>query len=142
MKLSIEHDANWQKFIEKYSHLEPQLTRAVLKATEISAINTLAHIKTSGRVPVKSGTLKRSLKYKTSGRSIDTAKAVIGTDLPYAAIHEYGGTFTRNKAWGRPTRPYTVTYKARRYLRGGLEDSKSDIKRTYEREIESVLAFR
>lgn len=51
------------------------------------------------RAPFKTGTLKRSLKHE----SIPVHRSVtVGTDLPYAAMQEYGGTVRpRNKRFLR-----------------------------------------
>ncbi len=39
--------------------------------------------------------------------------ARVFTTTPYAPVHIYGGDFTRNTAWGKPSKSYTVHYPAR-----------------------------
>ena len=47
----------------------------------------------SKRAPFKSGTLRRSIVEKVNGM-----KATVGTNVVYAAIHEYGGTIRPKRA--------------------------------------------
>lgn len=57
--------------------------------------------KNQGRaILVKSGRLKRSVRKIRVGSNV----AVIGTDVPYAAIHNYGGKITTRKARGQRVR--------------------------------------
>lgn len=75
-----------------------------------------------GRV---SGDLARSVNYKVSGNRV-----VIGSNLPYAGIHEFGGTikakrgpfltFKIGKSWVSVNR---VVIPARPFLRPALKDS-------------------
>jgi len=55
-----------------------------------------------------------------------------GKEVHYAAIHEYGGVFSRlmTQAWGNPVKnPRDVTYRypERSYMRTGLADVKEEI---------------
>ena len=51
------------------------------------------------------GTLRRSIT-KTVDISSDRVLAQIGTNIKYAAIHEYGGMTGRNRSVKMPERPY------------------------------------
>lgn len=59
-------------------------------------------------------------------------RATVGSDLPYAAVHEFGGDFrvrghSRKSRKGKryKVKPYTAHYPARPYLAPGLETAKN-----------------
>lgn len=67
--------------------------------------------------PRKLGNLARSILPDLTRYRANRAMYV-GTNLIYAPIHDKGGTIRphtqrRSQAFGRPTRPYSVQYKAR-----------------------------
>lgn len=73
----------------------PKLSSAVDKAVLRLALKMTALVKTklSGQVlKVRTGTLRRSINYKISRPSSQSTEAIVGTNVKYAAIHEYGGT--------------------------------------------------
>ncbi len=70
-----------------------RVRRAVRQAVDRSAANVLrgAKAKVSDDVlHVKTGRLRRSLSMRTAG-GVDTPSAEVGTNVVYAAIHEFGG---------------------------------------------------
>ena len=79
--------------------------------------------KNLGRI---SGDLARSINYKVVG-----SRVVIGSNLPYARIHEYGGTIVPKKAKalvfklpnGQWRRVAKVTIPERSFLRSALKES-------------------
>ncbi len=76
--------------------LQPAQLRPALRPTvERETIALQAHVvehKLSGQVlHVRSGTLRRSITY-TLHETEDAIVGRVGTNLEYAAIHEYGGT--------------------------------------------------
>ena len=118
------------------NEFHPELEKIMRKAVLLLRSRILR----SGRIPFQTGTLRRSITTAVrGGRSLSDITGEVGTNLPYAAIHEFGGTFTRNSAFGRPTRSYSVTYTARRYLRQPFAESISDIQRLFERDIEIFM---
>lgn len=91
-----------------------------------------------GRV---SGDLARSINYKIKGNRV-----VVGTNLPYGRIHEYGGRIeARNspflvfKVNGRWASKKSVRIPERPYLRPGLKDSTKPALTIVSREIDKAL---
>jgi phage gpG-like protein len=137
---SIETGPDFDRMVVKVAGLPTRAKQALADAL----LKSMTHIKSavllSGRVPYKTGTLRRSIttKVETSGDIADY-EGEIGTNLPYAAIHEYGGTFTRYSAWGRPTKPYEVTYQERAYIRVPFTDALPTVQRIFENELGRVV---
>ena len=50
----------------------------------------------------------------------------IGTNVEYAAIHEFGGTIHQTNAWGKGIEQY-ITIPARPYLRPSLDENTKSI---------------
>jgi len=46
------------------------------------------------RAPYKTGTLRKSIHMETAKKTKESIVIEVGTDLEYAAIHEFGGTIT------------------------------------------------
>ena len=105
-----------------------------------------ARNKLSGRVlNVQTGTLRRSIgrEINQSGNSIIGS---VGSDLKYAAIHEFGGvikaknapylTFPIDGGWARVKQ---VTIPERSYLRSTLEEKEPMILNIVQREIEKLI---
>ncbi len=88
----------------------------------------------SGPRPEKLGTvsgdLRRSVGYRKEGDAV-----IIGTNLPYAPVHEFGATIRATKAKflrfktrdGDWFSKKSVTIPARPFLRPALEESKTSI---------------
>jgi phage gpG-like protein len=78
----------------------------------------------SGRTLVRSGRLRDSVsgRFPDSIREIASGQMLrFGTRVPYAALHEFGGTQVTSQlqAFGRPTNPYTkISYYPRRHFLG------------------------
>lgn len=142
MELKITHDQNWQKLTTHFKNIDAISKVALQVAIQDASFHTLQTVKSSGRVPRKTSTLFRDIRAVQHINDMNRMYAEIGTNLPYAAIHEYGGTFTRTSAWGRPTRPYSVTYKERKYLRGGLQDSTREIHNIFNRSLRAITDIR
>jgi phage gpG-like protein len=138
MQIIIETDGNLERITKIFETSNERLNDALRDAL----FESLQLIRTaslqSGRIPYKTGTLRRSLTVaiKTSGKDLD---GMVGTNLPYAAIHEYGGKITRYQAWGRPTRPYVATYLERGYLRTPFAESAGLIEKTFKRHVADVF---
>ena len=137
MQVIIETDGEFDKITRLFESSDPKLMKALKDALFESLELVRTASLTSGRIPVKTGTLKRSITVSMSGVNLE---GMVGTNLPYAAIHEFGATITRYQAWGRPTRPYSVNYQERAYLRAPLAESAGLIQKTFDRHVAGVFA--
>jgi phage gpG-like protein len=93
------------------------------------------------RLTSRSGRLRASLAGRGYRAGIDDSalprEIAVGTEVNYAPVHEFGGTFTqtiprhvRTRAFGQETKPYvvrehsrTATYRPRPFLGPGLADA-------------------
>jgi len=66
-------------------------------------------------------------------------KGFFGSEVPYAAIHEYGGTIHRTNLFGRGISA-TINMPARPYLNPALDKSEPDIQSTFNDKIQSFAA--
>jgi phage gpG-like protein len=94
--------------------------------------------KLSGQVlHVRTGTLRRSITYKVT-RDASKVEAIVGTNVKYGALHEYGGTVPQHQrlltmVFGRPLRfPVWATVKPyelpeRSFLRSTLRAMRAEI---------------
>lgn len=138
-EFEIKVDGNFRKIVRKFEN-----DVAFNRRMYITMLKAVEHYKTQvkPRAPFKSGTLRRSISSNVQfGSSLDTIVGEVGTppEVPYARLHEFGGTFTRTQAFGRPTRPYTVTYRAQRYFRNTWDARKSFIHGMFNKEIEAYM---
>ncbi len=83
--------------------------------------------KLSGQVLNKvTGNLQQSIQQKVVATPTEiTATVFSAGDVKYAAIHEYGGTYSR---YGRLAGDYTVRVPERSYMRSSLRDFAEKIK--------------
>jgi len=128
----------------------PARTQATLTAAVTRlAVGLQAKIKTdklSGQVlKRRTGTLSRSINYRLN-QGVTEITASVGTNVEYAARHEYGFTGTESvkehlrqikQAFGRPISPVSVTvraftrevsYPAHSFLRTALQDMAPEIR--------------
>lgn len=75
-----------------------------------------------GYAPFKTGTLRRSITFVVQ-ESQSKVWGAVGSNLVYAAIHEFGGFTGRNQS---------VYIKPRRYLGRAVDESRADIKRRFQ----------
>lgn len=123
--------------------MRPERLRPALRPTiERETIALQAHVvgqKLSGQVlHVRTGTLRRSITY-TVHETDQAIVGTVGTNLEYAAIHEYGGTIhvpeirPRNakalhfyvggrEVFAMRARAHTITMPQRSFLRSALAD--------------------
>jgi len=128
---------------DRVEALQPAALRPPLRQTvERETIALQAHVveqKLSGQVlHVRTGTLRRSITY-TMHEDEDGIVGTVGTNLEYAAIHEYGGAIhvpeirpRRAKAlhfyvggkeiFAMRTRAHTVQMPERSFLRSALRE--------------------
>lgn len=138
MEIIIQTDGNLEKITKLFESSNENLNNALRDALFESLTLIRTASLTSGKIPYKTGTLRRSLTIAmtVAGKGLE---GMVGTNLPYAAIHEYGGKITRYQAWGRPTRPYVATYRERAYLREPFAESAGLIQKTFDRHVADVL---
>lgn len=153
MKLTLQVQGDAAAALrQKNAMLLEAMHRAIVK----SVILVHDRVSSSGRVPYKTGTLGRSIVMTFPPAPARFMEGQVGTNVPYAAIHEYGGK----------TRPHTIVPKsasvlhffvggrevftrkvmhpgsvipARPYLRPALEESQGEIEAVFEEEIAKVL---
>lgn len=138
--ISVTTDENFKKILIHLGGLHGALRDAAKRALVRSVTHVSSQVLGSGRVPFRRGDLRRSILpfYKGTEAKDGEMEGGVGTDKVYARIHEYGGTFTRNMAWGRKTRPYQVTYKERAYLRVPFQQAAPTIERIFSDELEKA----
>lgn len=62
------------------------------------------------------GTLARSWTTRQLHEGNAGGTVRLGTSTKYAIYHQRGATYTRNTAWGKPTKSYSVTLPKRLYV--------------------------
>lgn len=85
------------------------------------------------KAPYKTGTLRRSLHSETAEKSGTRVRVLVGTDLEYAAMQEFGGTIVPKSARrlvfevdGKLVFARRVTISAHPYLRPAFDDQKGE----------------
>ena len=137
----VGKDALLAKYRQRAATITPKLYKAMLlqmaRVAEYSRANKL-----SGQVlRTRTGTLRRSVAPKANIDNEGNPVGKITTNVPYARIHEYGGTFAIpshsreiTMAFGRPIAPVTVVVRAhsvkfpeRSFLRTALAEKKDEV---------------
>lgn len=138
MEIVIQLDGALSKIIGVFEGSNERMNQALKDALleSLQLIRTASL--TSGRIPVKTGSLRRSITIAITA-AWKWLEGMVGTNLPYAALHEYGGKISRNTAWGKETREYTATYRERSYLRTPFAESAGLIQKTFDRHVAQVL---
>lgn len=98
---------------------------AMTQAMTASALVIQTTSKKPGYVPYLTGNLRRSITNKVTAGS-GKISAIFGSNLDYAAIHEFGGKTGRNG---------NVSIKPSRYLQRAIEDNE---KNTHDRVIKAI----
>jgi HK97 gp10 family phage protein len=75
---------------------------------------------------VDTSNLLNSISVQESSGGKTDATVEIGTDVEYAAIHEFSGTISQTNAWGKGI-SQTIHIPARPYLRPALDENESSI---------------
>jgi HK97 gp10 family phage protein len=76
---------------------------------------------------VDTSNLLNSISVQEGSGSQSDATVEIGTNVEYAAIHEFGGAINQTNAWGKGI-VQTIHIPARPYLRPALDENEEDIK--------------
>lgn len=129
----IEPDENWHFLMQAIRGANENVSQAIKDGLYESGLEVIR--KAKPKTPYKSCNLRRSLTTEYQ----PTFEQLVGSNEPYAAIHEYGGDINRTKAWGRPTQPYVAHYKEHAYLRRGLEESEGKIQRIFDTTIKEIM---
>lgn len=133
---------------DRFKALAPKVNSGVQKAVERLAIKMTGNVKNklSGDVlKVRTGNLRRSVHYeKEFGQN--KAFAIVGTNVIYARIHEYGGTIVpktakalKFKIGDRWVITKKVTIPERSFLRTALKELVPEIKATLEKAVGDEL---
>jgi len=100
----------------------------------VTAGALLVENEAKNKAPYKTGTLKRSIHHETVEKSHDRVVVAVGTNLEYAAIHEFGGTIESKTGYlvfqtddGEWHSVSSVQIPARPYLRPALDQNKEKI---------------
>lgn len=137
--------------IARLKEIPQKLERSLVRAVTRLAVEMTRHVKQDklgGQVlKRKTGTLSRSINRSVyQGIDRDSIMGQVGTNVEYAAFHEYGFHGTQQikehlrqikQAFGRPIEPRSVTvaahsrkvdYPAHSFLRSALHDMDSQIR--------------
>lgn len=92
--------------------------------------------------PVLTGTLRRSIHTETTEKSAQRVWVQVGTDLEYAAIHEFGGEIRPRRARalvfeinGEVVVTQLVRIPARPYLRPAFDQHRDEAVQTFRRSV-------
>ena len=101
----------------------------VLKALKAGGevVRIHARLNIQARELVDIGTLLGSISVQKGAGIGKDVTVEIGTNVEYAAIHEFGGTIHQTNAWGNGIEQ-TITIPARSYLRPAVDENIEDIK--------------
>lgn len=147
-----------QKIPQIFQERGAKFESAVSQAVMILAIKMtgLVKQKLSGDVlKVRTGRLRRSIHY-TLENTTNRSTAIVGTNVEYAAIHEFGGTipahviFPKNKqalkfmmggqvVFAKRVNIPAVTMPQRSFLQSSLDQMMPEIKDTLTRTVNRVM---
>lgn len=122
---------NAESFIARFAGASDRLHDRMRGAVQRLAIEIQASVKDSklsGQVlHVRTGTLRRSINQRVD-EDAGNITGVVGTNVRYAAIHEYGGNRLITQAWGHPLKyPVWQTFPERSFLRSTLAENTARI---------------
>lgn len=131
--------------IAKLQNLFPTVRSELKRVIQALTFDLSAHVKKnklSGQVlKTRTGTLRRSIHAQVNETDISVI-GIVGTNIEYAHVHEYGGTFSIDEhlrlvkqAFGRElnfpvwstVRTHQATYPKRSFLLSALRDKKPEI---------------
>jgi phage gpG-like protein len=146
-----------REVVARLKGIPPKTRDLLLTAVAEQAVNLQGYIKTSKRsgdpLNRRSGTLSRSINVlmQTGANEIT---ASVGTNVEYAAIHEFGGTVTvrehirrQTQVFGRElsepievtVRAHPATYPERSFLRSALLDKALTIRRAFSEVLSEAI---
>ena len=116
VKITID-TSDIQDFAKALKKESSQLKTNLHQAMRSNALDVKTTAKRPGYVPYKTGNLRRSITHKINVGSASIS-AIIGSNLDYAAIHEFGGQAGRGG---------NVTIKPSRYIQRAIEDNEAKL---------------
>lgn len=129
----IQTDENWHFLMTAIRGANQKVVQAIKDGLYGAGLEVVRRARPYA--PHKTGNLRRSITTEYQ----PTFEQLVGSNEPYAAIHEYGGDIQRTQAWGRPTQPYVAHYKEHAYLRRGLDESSEKIERLFDVTIKEIM---
>jgi HK97 gp10 family phage protein len=128
---------NLDKLERKLMQLKAVASADVLERALLAAAQPIRN-DAQVRAPVRTSTLRRSIHVETFEKSEQRVSVLIGTDLEYAAIHEYGGDIVPRNARalvfeidGEVIVTQRVTIPARPYLRPAYDAQRDEAVRIF-----------
>ena len=100
------------------------ILKALLAGGEVVRNHTKLNIQAQELVDTSNLLNSISVQEGSGGKTDATVE--IGTNVEYAAIHEFGGTVQQTNAWGRGI-SQTIHIPARPYLRPALDENTNSI---------------
>ena len=101
------------------------IMKALLAGGEV--VRNHAKLNIQAQELVDTSNLLNSISVQEGSFGKSDATVEIGTNVEYAAIHEFGGAIHQTNAWGKGIEQ-TIHIPARPYLRPALDENESDIK--------------
>lgn len=132
--ITIKTDQNWRELLGAIRGANESTKQHISDALYAAGL-AVVH-KARPKAPYKTGNLRRSI---TTAADISKTQQYVGTNEPYAAVHEYGGPVVKTMAWGRTVEPFVQNYKEHAYLRRGLEESDEKITKIFDRAITDLM---
>jgi len=147
LKLSLDS----KKFEAALSKMAEDMQARIRTTAVTAALEVLNGFRIENIVSqdlVDTGTLMSNWQIVVDEQLANYTGGYVGTNLPYAAIHEYGGVIRPKKAktlvWtdkdGVVHFSKLVTIPARPYLRPALYDHRNDLQRTFEVVLAAEIA--
>lgn len=106
-------------------HMRAAMTQAVIKIQSTTKSDYLS----GGALQRRTNNLSGSIHTKVT-ESATSVTGKVGTNVKYAPVHEFGGTFTipAHVRAGAQVKTHTATYPARPFLRPSYENNREEIK--------------
>jgi len=101
------------------------IMKALLAGGEV--VRNHAKLNIQAQELVDTGALLGSISVQRGSEGKTDATVEIGTNIEYAAIHEFGGSIHQTNAWGKGIEQ-TILIPARPYLRPSLDENTDSIK--------------
>ena len=101
------------------------IMKALLAGGEV--VRNHAKLNIQAQELVDTGNLLGSISVQEGSGGKTDATVEIGTNVEYAAIHEFGGAIHQTNAWGKGI-SQTIHIPARPYLRPALDENEGSIK--------------
>ena len=139
LEINLRTSAKLLKLIET----SPKLLERAIKIA-LWRIGSEMRNRAGRNAPFRSGNLRRSITLREMHRRV-----LVGTNLVYAPIHEYGGTITPrvakwltfkvNGKWVRTKRVVIPKYKGRGYFKPAFDSVSRKEKRIMNEELKAAL---